>query len=131
MAAHICQDCGLLHDMPAPPEESDEVKIARINREADYKIAQLSARQDREWNEARTEIAEIEADAQVESAVAEAEIIGAALEASDIPDVEPIEIVAPDMVTDVDIDNELEDAPPETDGSPVPETSKPRGLGMW
>lgn len=128
MAAHICADCGLLHDMPAAPEESDQVKIARINREADYKIAQLSARQDSDWNETRVEVAEIEAEAQVEAAVVEGEIIAAALEASDV-EAEPIEIVAPDVITTVDTD--IEQAPPETDGSPVPTESKPRGLGMW
>lgn len=129
MAAHICVDCGLLHDMPAAPEESDEVKIARINREADVRIAQMSARQDRDWNETRVEVAEIEAEAQVETAVAEAAIIGAALEASDVPEAEPIEIIAPDLVQDVDVD--VDEAPPPTDGSPVPAESKPRGLGMW
>jgi hypothetical protein len=129
MAAHVCPDCQLLHDMPSAPEESDEVKIARINREADIRIAQLSARQDRDWNETRVEVAEIEAGAEVESAVAEAEIIGAALEASDVPEAEPIEIIAPDMVQDVDVD--LEEELPPTEGSPVPSESKPHGLGMW
>ena len=129
MAAHICETCGLLHDMPAAPEESDEVKIARINAERDMKVAQLSARQDREWNETRVEVAEIEAEAAVETAEVQAEVIGAAIEASDLPPAEPVEIIAPEIVNDVD--NKIEDAPPELEGSPEPVAEKKTTFGMW
>lgn len=131
MAVHNCADCGLVHDaIVAEEREPVEVTIARINADRDIAVARSAARQDESWNETRVEVAKIEAVADVEAAAIEGEVIAAALEASDV-DAEPIEIVAPDMVTDVDIDNELEDAPPETEGSPVPEADKPRGLGMW
>ena len=61
--------------------------------------------------------------------VVEGEVVAAALAASEV-EAEPIEIVAPDIAVDVDQVNE--DAPPETEGSPVPsEASKPRGFGAW
>lgn len=131
MAVHSCPDCGLVHDaIVAEEREPVEVTIARINADRDIAVARSGARQEEGWNESRVEVAKIEAKAEVEAAAIEGEVIAAALEASDV-EAEPIDIVAPDMITDVDIDNELEDAPPETEGSPVPEASKPRGLGMW
>jgi hypothetical protein len=131
MAVHSCAECGLVHDaIVAEEREPVEVTIARINADRDIAVARASVRQEEAYNETRVEVAKIEAKADVEAAVVEGEVIAAALEASDV-EAEPIEIVAPDLVTDVDIDNELEAAPPETDGSPVPEASKPRGLGMW
>ena len=131
MAVHSCAECGLVHDaIVAEEREPVEVTIARINAERDIAVARANVRQEEAYNETRVEVAKIEAKAEVEAAVVEGEVIAAALEASDV-EAEPIEIVAPDVVTDVDIDNQLEDAPPETDGSPVPAEGKKHGLGMW
>ena len=129
MAVHSCTECGLVHDaIVAEEREPVEVTVARINAERDIAVARAAARQEADYNDTRVEVAKIEAKADVESAVVEGEVIAAALEASDV-EAEPIEIIAPDVVQDVDVD--IEDAPPETDGSPVPSESKPRGLGMW
>jgi predicted nucleic acid-binding Zn-ribbon protein len=131
MALHSCAECGLPHDaVVAEERESEQYRLAKLESETRIKLAQIERSSVRLDVEAAVEVAEVQAEAEVEAAAVEGEIISAALEASDV-EAEPIEIVAPDMVTDVDIDNQLEDAPPETDGSPVPEASKPRGLGMW
>lgn len=131
MTLHSCPDCGLPHDSVATEErESDEYRLAKLESETRIKLAQIERSAVRQEVEAAVEVAEVQADAEVEAAVVGGEIVAAALEASDV-EAEPIEIVAPDMVNDIDIDNELEDAPPETEGSPVPEASKARGLGMW
>jgi len=131
MAVHTCADCGLIHDaIVAEERETEAYRLAKLESETRIKLAQIERSEVRQEVEAAVEVAELQADAEVEAAAVEGEIVAAALEASDV-EAEPIEIVAPDMVTDVDIDNELEDAPPETEGSPVPEASKPHGLGMW
>lgn len=129
MSAHICQDCGLLHDMPAAPEESDAVKIARIEAESARELARISARQDKDWNETRVEVAGIEADAEVGAAVAEAEVVGAAIEAGIQPEPEPVIMDAPAAVTD---EEQPEDAPPPVEGSEPPAAKKRTvGLGAW
>lgn len=132
MAVHTCTEpgCGLVHDaIAAEQRESDEVIIARVNAQRDVDVARASVKREADWNEARVEVAEIEAGATVESAVIEGEIVAAALEASNV-EAEPIEIIAPDVAQTVDVDVD-EDAPPETEGSLVPAESKPHGLGMW
>lgn len=126
-----CEDCGNGHECTAAgrePAESDEVKIARINREADVAIAKLGARQDRDWNETRVEVAGIEAEAEVAAAVAEAEVVGAAIEAGIEPQPEPVIIDAPEAIAE----DAPEDAPPPAEGSepPAPK-SKSAGLGFW
>jgi hypothetical protein len=130
MAAHTCETCGLLHDAPVTEApEAVEVTIARIQADRDIAVARYAARQDADYNETRVEVAKIEAKADVESAAIEGEVIAAAIEASDVPEAEPVEYVAPDLV----IDNEAvnEDAPPEPEGSPVPETTTKTSFGMW
>jgi hypothetical protein len=126
-----CEHCGNGHECAVAdrePAESDEVKIARINREADVKIAQLGARTERDWNETRVEVAEVEAEAEVAAAVAEAEVIGAAIEAGIEPEPEPVIIDAPEAIAD----DEPDDAPPEAEGSePPPAKRKTIGLGAW
>jgi hypothetical protein len=126
-----CTDCGNGHDCTAESRESaesDEVKIARINRDADVAIAKLGARTERDWNETRVEVAEIEADAAVEAAAAEAEVVGAAIEAGIEPQPEPVIIDAPTAIAD----DQADDAPPPTEGSepPAPK-AKAAGLGFW
>ena len=78
MTAHACETCGLLHDAPVP-QESEAVAIARIQAENAVTLAKISARQDRDWNETRVEVAEIEGEAAAEVAQAEAEVVGAIL----------------------------------------------------
>lgn len=127
-----CPECGTGHDCTVTAGEgveSDEVKIARINADSAEALAKIAARQDRDWNQTRTEVAEIEADAMVEAAEVEGEVIAAAIEGSDLPAPDPVEIIAPELVNTTEVDNE--DAPPELEGSPVPPPEKKTGLGMW
>lgn len=127
----FCPECGVDHhaeDRVQQTAADREVEIARINAERDVKVARIAAGQTRAELETAEEIAEVQADAEVESAVVEGEVIAAALEASAV-DAEPIEIIAPDIAQSVDVDMS-EELPP-TEGSPVPDEPKKHGLGMW
>ena len=133
MSAHICTEpgCGLLHDMPAPPGESEAITLARIAAQQAVDVARIESSATKHvadiQAEAAADVAETVADAEVESAVAEAELLGDAIEASDT---DPAEIIVPPA--EPVADEEPEDAPPPAEGSPVPETHrKGRGLGMW
>lgn len=124
-----CPDCGTGHECEAEvPRTSPEVEIARINAARDIKVAQVAARQDKDWNETRVEVAEIEAGAEVEAAVAEAVIVGAAIEGGIEEQPEPVIIDAPTAIADEVPD----DAPPEVEGSAPPEPkAKASGIGFW
>lgn len=126
-----CQDCGAGHecDAAAPDRTSDAVRIAEIERDRDIKLAQISARQDRDWNDSREAIAETEADAITEAAAVEAEIIGDAIEAAGLEEPAPVII---DQAPPADDEPDADELPP-VDGSPVPEPAagKRVGLGMW
>lgn len=127
---HSCPDCGLVHDHVQPPAESPEVAIARIQAASAEAIAKINARSDRDWNESREAVAEIEAGAQVDAAEAEAAVIGAAIEAGVVSEesAEPVLIDVPEPEPEAD----PEELPP-AEGSPVPAPSgkKSIGLGMW
>lgn len=124
-----CQDCGTGHECEAGATgPHPDVEIARINAERDVAVAKLAARQAREELETAEEVAEIQADAEVESSVAEAEVVAAAIEGGAVPPPEPIVIDAP-VIND---DTQVEDAPPPTEGSEPPAPKhKAAGLGMW
>lgn len=127
---HSCPDCGLIHDHVQPPAESPEVAIARIQAQSAEAIAKINARSDRAWNESREAVAEIEADATVGAAEAEAAVIGAAIEAGAVAEesAEPVIVPVPDPEPEAD----PEELPP-AEGSPMPAPSgkKSLGLGMW
>jgi hypothetical protein len=112
-------------------QESPEVAIARIQAQSALDIAKIQARQDRDWNETRLEVAEVEAGAEVAAAEATAEVVAAVLDSDDQapePAPNPIVVDAPE-ISDEEI---VEDAPPPADEAPAPSApSKPRGLGMW
>jgi hypothetical protein len=129
MAAHVCPECQLLHDA-VTPQESEAVTLARIAKEQAVEVAKIQARQERDWNETRVEVAAIEGEAEVGAAAAEAEVIAAVLTADDTPAEEP----APDpIVIDAPaVEEEIaEDAPPENDAPAPTVPGKGRGLGMW
>jgi len=132
----FCPECGVDHhaaDREATAAVDREVEIARINAKRDVDVARIGARMNREELEAAEEIAETQADAQVDTAVAEAEILGAAIENADAPPGElPAIIAAPDIDVDQSQEADPEELPP-TEGSPAPEPAAPksRGLGMW
>lgn len=133
MAVHSCEACGLVHDaIVAEEREPVEVTLARIASEQAIQVARIQAGADRAAAAAAIEVAHEEARGEVEAAEAQAELLGDAIEASTADDEapEPLEIIAP--VTDVDITEEEDDAPPPAEGSPVPAPEKKtRGLGMW
>jgi hypothetical protein len=125
-----CPDCGTGHDCESETGTRTDpgVEIARINADRDVAVARLQARQAREELETVEAVAEVQADAEVEAAVAEAEIVGAAIEAGIEPEPEPVIIDAPEAIADAEPD----DAPPAAEGSAPPEPKhKSAGLGMW
>jgi hypothetical protein len=131
-----CPHCGnevdAMIDFKGPDADNNisaEVRIAEIQANRDIEVAKIAARQDRDWNETRVEVAGIEADAAVEAAVAEAEVVGAAIEAGIAPEPEPVIVNAPEAVADA----EPEDAPPQVEGGSEPPEPKRKaaGLGMW
>ena len=125
-----CADCGNGHECEAGAEGRPDpgVEIARINAERDVAVAKLAAKQERAELETAEVVAEIVADAEVESSVAEAEVVAAAIDAGAVPPPEPIVIDAP-VIND---DTQVEDAPPPAEGSEPPAPKhKAAGLGMW
>lgn len=130
----FCPECGADHhaeDREAQAAVDREIEIARIHAERDIRVAQISARQDRDWNETRVEVAEIEATADVESAAAEATVVATILGSDGDQDQEPLIIDAP-PISEPEPDPTDDAAPPPIDDH-VPADDKPRkhGLGMW
>jgi hypothetical protein len=126
-----CSDCGTGHECEGETgtRTNPEVEIARINADRDVAVAKLAARSARDELATAEGIAETQADAAVEAAVAEAEVIGAAIEAGIAPEPEPVIIDAPEAIADEQLDD---DAPPEVEGSAPPEPkAKAAGLGFW
>lgn len=124
----FCQNCGSQVEQlpviaPAAEAVSAEVEIARINAERDVKVAQINARQEKEWNETHVEIAGIEAEAEVASAEATAEVIGEVLAA----DSEPAEEPEPDPVVVADVPEPEPDLSPPVAGQH--ESSPPKSPG--
>ncbi len=77
----FCQHCGgETAQLPAavPETVSADVRIAEINANRDIEVAKIAARQDRDWNDTRAEVAEIEAGAAVGAAQADAAGMAAA-----------------------------------------------------
>lgn len=131
----FCQHCGnpvesVAEDIAAAYVEPVEVTLARIDAERAIEVARIEAGAIRAEAATTVAVAEVQAGAEVDAAEVQAEVIAAAIEGSGQEPPEPIEIIAPELTTTTDVEVE-EDAPPETDGSPVPAEPKKRGLGMW
>jgi len=123
-APHFCTGCGQQHG--GHSGESDEVKIARINRDADVEIAKISRSEARQAIEAETEQTGIVADATVEAAVVEAEVLGDIV----APDPEPVPVVVetdpgPESIPEPEPEPAPE--PPEIESAPEEEKSG----GWW
>jgi hypothetical protein len=76
-----CPNCGSeVEQLPPALAVAEtvnaDVEIARIQAERDIEVAKIGARQDKDWNETRVEVAAIESEAMVGAAEAEAEVIG-------------------------------------------------------
>lgn len=127
MSAHVCEGCGMLHDMPVQIE-NPEVAIARINAESALKIAQLSARAETHAMElmAETDLAitelHTEGDLAETALVAEALVEGVEPE----PEVEPAPVV---VMNDNDNTDEPTGEAPDLEDTPTPRKSG--GFGMW
>jgi hypothetical protein len=132
----FCPECGIDHHAAERAEREEaghaadrEVELARINRAADVKIAEIQAR-------AASTIAETEAESDVAHAEGVAEGMREVIETvapepepapAPAPEAEPIVINAPEAVADASDD----DAPPEHGSEPPEPERKSRGLGMW
>jgi hypothetical protein len=127
MDMHACETCGLQHAATGERAESDAVAIARIETQRDIEVARLQGRQERDWNETRVEVAEIEGAAEVATAEATAEVIGEVIAAEAGAEAEPpAEDPAPVVVTGP-AEPEEELAPPET----APKESTPKKSSFW
>lgn len=126
MAIHNCPDCGLVHEVTTPREDP-MVQIERIKADSALEIARLQARTDRHAVDTLAETQEAVAETGLETAVAEAEVIGAAIEAGEV-EPEPIVIQDPEPeqpeVTD-------ETVPPDAEDAPEHHAPAKRSLGMW
>lgn len=133
-----CPNCGnpvtdqlASFERAMPETVPADVQIARIQADRDIELARINRSQEAAWNETRLAETQIEASTEMVTATAEAEIIGAALEAGASEPPPPAEIInAPEA--DVEL---ADDSPPpveETEGSqpPAPER-KTIGLGAW
>jgi hypothetical protein len=131
-----CPNCGApVEDGQIGPAAAEvasaEVQIARLQCERDIEVARINARQDKDWNATRLAETEMETEAAVVAAVAEAEVLGDVVAANAAEPAPP----APETVNAPEVDVEVpDDAPPlvETEGSepPAPER-KTIGLGAW
>lgn len=131
MDLHACPDCGLTHSAAGERPESDEVKIARLNKERDVEIARLSRSEMTHMDETAIEVAEIEAGAQVDTAEAIAPAIAAAGDSDPEPDPVPV-VVEGDGDPEPEPEPELPDVepPPLLEDTAADEPpAKPRG--MW
>ena len=104
-----CPDCGTGHECDAGTARSAvdrEVEVARIQADRDVTIARLQSRADRAALDSAETIAETEAEAEVVSAVAAAEIIAGEEEPAEtgepivveMPEPEPAPEPEPEMV---------------------------------
>lgn len=126
-----CEGCGTGHECEAQAEIAAvdrQVEIARLETKRDIEVARIQAGVQRDELETAETIAETEAEAEVTSAVAKAEILGDAIEGGIQDAPEPVIIDAPGPPAE----EIAEDAPPEVEGSEPPEPArKTVGLGMW
>ena len=121
---HYCTGCGQPHG--GHGGESDEVKIAKINRDADIEIARLARSEARQEIEAEVEQTEIIAEAAVVEAVVEAAVLEEVLtpDPAPVPDAPVVIESAPDPEPEVEAVPE----PPETTEPPK---SGKKDTGWW
>lgn len=129
MDLHNCPACGLAHAAAGEMPESDEVKIARIQKEERVEVARLQRSQEAHYDETRVEVAEIEAGGQVATAEALAPAIAAAGDSGPEPEPVPV-VVEGDPAPEPDPEPELPDVePPPLIDEAIEPPAKPSG--MW
>lgn len=135
MTAHTCESCGLLHDAMTAPGEPVEVILARIAADQAVQVERIRAGAVRAEAAAEVEVARELGAADVDAAEAEAELLGAAIEAAGPGDEapEPIEMIAPELGPGDGLEDQGdEEAPPPADDQHQPRPpAKKRGLGLW
>lgn len=114
-----CPHCGHETEREITPEEKalhEAVEIERIRADKEIAIARLQSRMAREELDTTEHVAEVEAEAEVISSVAGAEIIAAGVE----PDPEPMPEPAPVVMTEPEPEPEM----PERGEHPEPPRPK-------
>ena len=117
---HYCSACGEIHG--GNSREADEVRIAKINAERDIEVARIQRSEAKAAMDAETEQTEIVAEAEVESAVAEAIVTTTILAENDQPPEpesepapEPVIVEAPEPEEEVPAPAEVEHESPKHD----------------
>lgn len=130
----FCPECGGDHHEGDRKEKSAadrEVEIARINADRDINVARINARMERAALETEEVIAEIEGEAQVETAASEAAVLGEILNATSDQEPDPVIIDAP-PTPEPEPDPTDDAAPPVADDhEPADDKAHRVGLGMW
>lgn len=128
----FCSNCGTeVNGAPVVPAEPVEVTLARLDKERAIEVAKIQARQEREYNETRVEVAEIESAADVAVGEATAEVVAAAIAPDPVTEPDPLVIDAPTLDAPP-AEPEPEDAPPPAEqGEHEESPRKASGLGMW
>lgn len=133
-ATQFCPSCGTPHDCTgAAGGPTEAVQIAKINRDADVRIAELSASSSRASDAHYEAVAEIEAESELAVAEVEAE---AGVEAAEAVAEAVTDVLAPEPApaapAAVVVDDQVDDtAPPPRDERDHPRQSapaKPKGL---
>jgi hypothetical protein len=129
-----CPECGGDHHAGERQEQTAadrEIEIARINADRDINVARINARVIRNELDTAETIAETEGEAQVETAAAEAAVLGEILNATGDQEPEPLIIDAP-PAPEPEPDPTDDAAPPPAEHH-EDDDDKPRkrGLGMW
>jgi hypothetical protein len=127
----FCPQCGTDHHAGEAAEteaetpviiddrvNSAEVEIARINADKEIRLARIAAG-----------MVDAERDQELAHERGKAEALEQIVTPPEPePEPEPIDIIAPTAI----VEDEIDDAPPETEGSPAPVPEKrAKGLGMW
>lgn len=130
----FCPECGGDHHEGDRREKSiadREVEIARINAERDVNVARIQARIVRNELDTAEVIAETEGEAQVETAAAEAAVLGEILNATGDQEPEPV-IMNTATVPEPEPDPTDDAAPPPAEDHEAADNKASHvGFGMW
>lgn len=128
MPLHTCAECGLTHDHAGEyvPPVSDAVRIAELETHRDIEVARLGRAEERDYNETRVEVAEIEAAAEVETAAVQAEVIAEVIAAEGEASIEESAEggAEPVIVEAIEPETPAEEPPPVIDTEPEPPAKK-------
>jgi hypothetical protein len=128
-----CADCGSGNVLlaPGPAEESEAVKLAKIDSETRIKIAQLQHHDELAVNETAVEIAETQAETEVAVAEVQAEAI-AELVAEGEPELQQDDQGDPEIVVvEAEAEPEPDAPPPPDEHHSVPAEPKRSPMSWW